>query len=122
MVKTKRKLKNFFNFYYRHGLRPLAKIIIFFAPYMTLFLHECVNDIRASIIFPIIVFICCSLMLAIANENNVGDDFPLPFKRFTKDDEFQGIAVKKEDVNDMIMYVNDLENWLERKGFIYHEK
>ena len=58
----------------------------------------------------------------IAEILNVGKEIPIPYKRFTNDDEVDGVTVNKSDLNDMILFMNDYENWIERSGFVDYRK
>ena len=67
----------------------------------------------------IIVLVFFALFLiGMANRSGNGDEFPVPYERFTNDDGDGEVTVPHSKVNEMILYLADVENFLERKGLL----
>ena len=72
----------------------------------------------------IFVIVLVSIMTKYLKEvgyklNNVSErGFPLPVHRFTKMDNSGFIAIKDEDMQEAILYLCDVENYLRNKGLI----
>lgn len=47
-----------------------------------------------------------------------GDVVPMPMKRFTSKEEDGLVTVRQDRVQEMILYLADVEDWLERKGMM----
>ena len=73
------------------------------------------------LLLPIITYIIIYIIKGILKKTgNSKSTMPIPKHRFTvliDDDE---VVIKKGMLNELILYVYDLEEWLERKGKINH--
>lgn len=47
-----------------------------------------------------------------------GDIAPVPLKRFTEKEEDGLVTVRQDRLQEMILYLADVEDWLERKGMM----
>lgn len=117
MKRIKNKYINMIMFYFKHGLNPLSNIVLFICPFLVLYNYMLLGNAKKSIILAFLLMAISYGLKVVAEVKNVGKDLPIPYKRFTTDDEYNGITVNKDDLNDVIIYVNDLENWLEREGY-----
>ena len=107
----------------KSNLRVYAKIMNVVLPYLMFFIGEYVFDKRGSyqmggeMFIPIIIFIIIWFMKSYANKIGKGITIPVPGKRFTdiSDDEVQ---VEHSRLQELILYVADVEDWLERKGLL----
>lgn len=72
-----------------------------------------------EIVIPILVMALSSFCKSFANKIGKGSIVPIPMKRFTEYDEESGeVTVEKNRIQEMILYVADVEDWLERKGML----
>lgn len=55
---------------------------------------------------------------SVANKIGKGITVPVPSKRFTEIDEDGEVSVRNSRVQELILYLADLEDWLERKGLL----
>lgn len=111
-------------YFIENNLRNFAVLINFALPYLMLFIGQYVYDFRdkyalgGELFVPLIVFFVSYLLNSYANRFGKGISVPIPEKRFTElgDDGEVSIPVDRE--NEMILYMADLEDWLERKGLL----
>ena len=122
MDKIKNRFSNMVFFYVRHGLRPLSNILLFVNPLICLLVFNSTGRFSNAIVFMVAILLVSILLDIIAEILNVGKEIPIPYKRFTNDDEVDGVTVNKSDLNDMILFMNDYENWIERSGFVDYRK
>lgn len=65
------------------------------------------------LLLPLIMSFIVSYVRRYANKVNIGDQVPVPTQRFTKVQSNGIVVVDKERVQEMLLYVADLEDWLE---------
>lgn len=75
-------------------------------------------EIDKIIFIPILIWIASALIHKIANKCNKGDEIPVPRKRFVRDDGNGEYSVDKERLQEMILYVADVEEYLNKKGLL----
>lgn len=67
-------------------------------------------------------FICCLLLFLMRSiakfikAIDIDDNLPISFKRFTTNDGNGIISIEKEDLNDAINYLYDVENYIEENS------
>ena len=72
--------------------------------------------VGGEIFLPVVIFFLYSLLKKIANRNGKGNQIPVARKRFTKEDDWGEVSIAEEDIQEIILYLNDVENYIERKG------
>lgn len=107
------------------NMRYVATLIEAMCPFGMYFLGQRLAlergyfDIGGEIAIPIIVIILVYYMRELSNKCNKGTRIPLPHKRFTEVDNDTGeVNIRQDRVQELILYVADLEDWLERKGWL----
>lgn len=65
-----------------------------------------------------IIELICYLVRSISNYIGKGESIPVPLERFTEVHEDGEVRVNKSRINEMILYVSDVEDYLERKGIL----
>lgn len=107
------------------NVRYLAVLIEVACPFGMLFLGQQLALKRGyigaggEIAIPIIVVLVVYYMKEISNRCNKGTRIPIPHKRFTEVDLESGeVNVRQDRLQEMILYLADLEDWLERKGWL----
>jgi hypothetical protein len=119
-------IKDFYNGFcamVKSSLRTYAKLLNGFLPYIMYLIGQYVFKERGrltlggELFIPIIIFILIWFINSYANKIGKGSTVPVPQKRFTEisDDE---VTVEHERVQEMILYVADVEDYLERKGLL----
>lgn len=105
--------------------RYLAVLIEVACPFGMLFLGQQLAlkrgyiGVGGEIAIPIIVVLVVYYMKEISNRCNKGARIPIPHKRFTEVDLESGeVNVRQDRLQEMILYLADLEDWLERKGWL----
>lgn len=105
--------------------RYLAVLIEVACPFGMLFLGQKLALERGyigaggEIAIPIIVILVVYYMKEISNRCNKGTRIPIPHKRFTEVDVESGeVNVCQNRLQELILYLADLEDWLERKGWL----
>ena len=78
------------------------------------------NDITVGleILIPIVFIILIFYLKSTANKLGKGTTIPIPDKRFTKIDDDGEVTIENKRIQELILYVADLEDWLERKGLL----
>lgn len=92
----------------------LPKLLKFVIPFVALMLGLYNVDIRVSIPVIILCMISSELMQTYANNVGKGINIPVPEKRFTEVDEYGEVSIESERLEELLLYMSDLEDWLER--------
>lgn len=112
-----------------NSLETVANMILYvFLPYSMFYIGQYFYSLENKFItidlillLPIITYIIVYIIKGILKKTgNSKSTMPIPKHRFTvliDDDE---VVIKKGMLNELILYVYDLEEWLERKGKINH--
>lgn len=105
-------------YFFKINLRYISYVLILVLPYAMYFLG--LNDVKTGI--ELVIPICCLILSycikEAADRSNVGNRIPTPKERFSKVDEFGEVQIENSRLEELILYVADLEDWLERKGLI----
>ena len=114
---------NILNFV-KTNLTRFANIINFVIPFIMYFIGQqiAIDEgqlvINEWIIIPLFSFVCIFYIKSIANRIGKGIDVPIPEKRFTNVSDDGEVNVEYNRVQELILYMADLEDWLERKGLL----
>lgn len=87
--------------------------LVFCAVYVEPFENDCMM-LACALVF-VALFLYSKVLQAVANATGCGDSFPVPVKRFTTVDEDGVVSVENDRLQEMILYVADVEDYLERK-------
>ena len=116
-----REIAYFFTF----NMRYVAVLVEVACPYGMYFVGQrLVLDrgyaaVGGELVLPIVVMVVVYYMKEISNRCNKGVRIPVPVKRFTEVDHETGeVNVRQDRVQELILYLADLEDWLERKGWL----
>lgn len=103
---------------------PIAKILVFILPYLMLLVGVTIyKDLGLGmkvffLIIPILISLLSYLLKSIANKIGKGEAPPIPRKRFTSDDGDGEVSVEHSRLQELLLFVFDYEEWLERKGLL----
>lgn len=108
----------------KSNLRNYARILEMASPYLMYFIGQHVFEERdkfvvgGEIFIPIALYIFIHFIRCYANKIGKGTTIPIPHKRFTQIDDNDEVSVKQDELQELILYIADLEDWLERKGLL----
>ena len=111
-------------YFIKSNLRNLATILSIALPYVMYFIGQYVaadrNEITVGgeILVPILFMVLIFYIKSTANKLRKGTNIPLPDKRFTKVDDDGEVSIENNRIQELILYLADLEDWLERKGLL----
>lgn len=106
-----------------NNLRNIAAVFDVLCPYVSMWAAITAYMERGKLAFggewfvPIVFFVSSSILKAIANKTGKGITIPRPRKRFTTEEDGE-VTVDVDRTEELLLYVADLEDWLERKGLL----
>ena len=71
--------------------------------------------VGSEVIVPLLVLFVCNVVKRMGNKSGNGSEIPIPAKRFTRLDE-DVVEVEPEDLEEMLLYVYEVEEYLKRTG------
>lgn len=113
-----------FGCFIENNLRNFARMLNLILPYLMYIVGQYVCTEREKITFggEIFIPICFCMIIyfirSYANKIGKGITIPVPEKRFTEVDEYGEVSIENNRVQELILYLADLEDWLERKGML----
>lgn len=122
MDRIKNRYFNMVRFFVRHGLLPFSAMVSISSPFLCIMHYRAYGDLKLSFVFASVLIIVSFLIRLISDSVNAGKIIPIPYKRFTVEDEYDGITVNRTDIEEMIVFMNDYENWLDRNGIVNYRK
>lgn len=111
-------------YWFTNNLRNFARLFTLLLPYLMFFIGQAVCFERGKfavggeIFIPIFAQILIYYIRSTANKLGKGITIPVPEKRFTEVDEDGEVSIRNDRVQEVILYLADLEDWLERKGML----
>ena len=112
-----------FKYFISINIKYLIKLIDISIPYIYAYISILLYRERNSLIIgyevliPIIAYIILSVLNNFLNKINKGYDIPLPRERFTTLNDNGNVSVDNSSINDIILYLYDLEEYLKSKGY-----
>jgi len=107
-----------------NNLRNIANILGVICPYATGYAVLSAYQARGYFavgsewFVPLMFWLVTYMLRAIANKTGKGTSIPRPRKRFTEVTEDGEVSVPMDRSEEMILYLCDLEDWMERKGLM----
>lgn len=111
-------------YWFHSNLRNIANILGVICPYATgwailkAYVARGYIGIGSEWFIPLAFWLVMYLLRAIANKTGKGTSIPRPRKRFTEVTEDGEVSVPMDRSEEMILYLCDLEDWMERKGLM----
>lgn len=108
-------------YFVQNNLYNFGVLVSISSPYLMLYIGNYVYQVRGKhaiggeIFVPVILGIISSLCKRVANKLNKGYEVPVYTRRFTSENDGE-VTVKQEEVQEIILYLADVENYIERKG------
>lgn len=112
-----------FKYFISINIKYLIKLIDISIPYIyayiSILLYRERNNliIGYEVLIPIIAYIILSVLNSFLNKINRGYDIPIPRERFTILNDNGNVSVDNSSINDIILYLYDLEEYLKSKGY-----
>lgn len=111
------------------NLRNVSTILRTLLPYLMWYIGADLYRQRGKfavggeIFIPVIIFMITYYIRQYANRIGKGEKIPIPERRFTEEGEEPGeYTVETQRIEELILYMTDLEDWLERKGLMRKKK
>lgn len=111
-------------YFIQNNLVTFANILNTILPYVMYFLGQNLaierKDIAVGgeIFIPTLFVIVIYYLKSSANKIGKGITIPIPERRFTEVDEDGEVSVENKRIQELLLYVADLEDWMYRKGLI----
>jgi hypothetical protein len=112
------------DYFITNNLRNFACILDFILPYLMYIIGQKVYATRGyfgvggELFIPIIFCIIMYILRSYANKIGKGTTIPVPEKRFTEVDDYGEVSIPNNRIQELILYLADLEDWFERKGLL----
>lgn len=112
-----------FKYFISINIKYLIKLIDISIPYIYAYISILLYKDRNSfiigyeVLIPIIAYIILSVLNSFLNKINRGYDIPIPRERFTILNDNGNVSVDNSSINDIILYLYDLEEYLKSKGY-----
>lgn len=113
-----------FVYFIKNNLVNFANFLNLIIPYVMYFIGQYVVAARDEIavggelFIPLIFVVFIYYLRSTANKIGKGTTVPIPDKRFTQVDEDGEVSIEHKRIQELILYMADLEDWMERKGML----
>lgn len=124
IVEVTEDLLSTFAYVVKNNLMNAVNLANFILPYLMYFVGQEFYKLHGikdgyvfgvALIIPIIFDLLTYYTKSIANKIGKGITVPIPQKRFTEVDEDGMVSVDNNRIQELLLYVADLEDWLEKK-------
>lgn len=112
------RVMNILKYKVTHSLSPLSKLIIWVTPIVMYWIGRGQIKFDGWLILPIFLICIASIFRRVSNRIGRGETFPVPKERFTSVDEDGNPSVGVQRIEELILYVADVEEWLSKNGYI----
>lgn len=75
-------------------------------------------EVGGEIFVPILCMVVIYYTKELANKSGKGNTIPIPKKRFTEVDEDGEVSVENSRIQELLLYVADIEDYMERKRWL----
>lgn len=113
-----------FLYFIENQLLNFSRMLYFVLPYLMLYIGEYVYEFRdkyalgSEVFIPICIMCLAWTIRTYANKIGKGTEVPIPENRFTEVTDDGEVSVDRERLNELLLYVADVEDYLERKGLL----
>lgn len=111
-------------YFVKSNLMNFANILSIICAYVMYFLGQRVVEFRGKfgvggeIFIPLAFAVLIYIIRQFANKVGKGVTIPVPQKRFTSTDEDDEVSIEQNRLQELILYIADVEDWLERHGLL----
>lgn len=113
-----------FAYFIKDNLMAFANILSVVLPYFMYIIGQTVVIERGEfavggeLFLPIPIILFIYYFKSIANKTGKGNIIPIPKKRFTQIDSYGEVSVENDRLQELLLYIADLEDWLSKKGML----
>lgn len=106
------------------NMRNFANVLSVSCPYLMYFLGQHIQTggykfvYSYYLIIPIVIVLITYFLHSIANKTGKGNACPVPVRRFTDVSEDGEVSIEHSRLQEMLLYMADLEDWMERKNML----
>ena len=106
------------------NMRNFANILNVSCPYLMYFIGQYVATGNCEFVFsyylfiPILIVLITYYLHSAANKTGKGNACPVPTKRFTSVSEDGEVSIEQSRLQELLLYMADLEDWMERKNIL----
>lgn len=106
------------------NMRNFANVLSFSCYYLMYFLGQYIQSgdfnfiYSGELIIPIAIVLTVCFLHSAANKTGKGNTCPVPIKRFTEVDEDGEVSIEHSRLQELLLYMADLEDWMERKNIL----
>lgn len=111
-------------YFVSNNLKNFARLLNLLLPYAMYIIGQYMYKERgkfavgSELFIPICVCVVIYFLHSFANKIGKGITIPVPNERFTEVDDDGEVTVENRRLQELILYMADLEDWLERKGLL----
>lgn len=115
---------NGFSYIVKSNLRNLAWLLSLLTPFIMYFIGQYIAldrgyfGVGGEILVPILILFIIYFLRSMANKYRKGTAIPVPEERFTEVDDDGEVSIRNDRLQELILYLADLEDWLERRGLL----
>lgn len=102
----------------KNGIPIVSTIFKVSVPYMMYYFGKYESEKEYWLILPFVVWFVTLVLDRLAEKTGNGKNIPIPVKRFTEEDSDGEVSIEQNRLQEMILYVNDVENYLERHHLV----
>ena len=102
----------------KNGIPIFSIILKASIPYMMYYFGKYEPNKMYWLFLPMIVWFVTIVFDRLAEKTGNGKNIPVPIKRFTEEDSDGEVSIEQSRLQEMILYVNDVENYLERHHLV----
>lgn len=113
-----------FTYFIKNNLIVFANILNLLIPYVMYFLGQDVAldrkkfAVGGEIFIPLAFIVLIFYLKSTANKIGKGITIPVPDKRFTNVEDDGEVTIENKRIQELILYVADLEDWMEKRGIL----
>lgn len=98
----------------KKGIPIISTFLKMLIPYMMYYFGKYEPNKKYWLFLPLVVWFVTLVFDRFAEKVGNGKNIPIPTKRFTQEDTDGEVSIEQSRLQEMIIYVNDVENYLER--------
>lgn len=102
----------------KNGIPVFSIILKASIPYMMYYFGEYESNKIYWLFLPMVVWFVTIVLDRFAEKTGKGKNIPVPVKRFTEEDSDGEVSIEQSRLQEMILYVNDIENYLEKHHLV----
>ena len=104
------------------NMRNIANVLTFICPYLMYFLGQYLLTggckFSLYLIIPILISLSAHYLHSAANKTGKGNACPVPARRFTEVSDEGEVSIENDRLQELLLYMADLEDWMERKNIM----